>query len=183
MPKRLINEITFGRYGYQLWEEIDHVASPRDIELDSPEYFSWLAGLRSFHFEGQYGRFTARLEKRKNQDGSTRQYWSAYRKHNKKQLRRYLGTTDKLTIATLEDAAKHLTDMCTSLPAKMKQPRKKPVARAVLQARIAERDMTIEQLQARVAELETELTALRIEKARWIVQSREHRHDRDVNLL
>ena len=174
MPKRLINEIKLGRYGYQLWEEIDHVASPRDdIELDSSEYFAWLASMKSFHFEGREGRFTARREKRKNKDGSTREYWSAYRKHNKKQLRRYLGTTDKLTIAILEAAAKHLTDVCNSQPTKMKAPRKKPTSRAVLLARIAEKDKAIDQLQVRVVDLEAELTALKIEKARWIVQSRE----------
>ena len=88
----------------------------RDITPDSPEYFAWLSTLKSFHFEGREGRFTARLEKRKNKDGSTREYWSAYRKHNKKQLRRYLGQTSNLTIAALEEAAKHLTDVCTSLP-------------------------------------------------------------------
>jgi hypothetical protein len=168
MPKRLINEIRLSRLGhYQLWEEVDHVASDRrDIELDSPEYFTWLSGLRSFHFEGKEGRFTARLESRKNKDGSTREYWSAYRKHNRKQLRRYLGTTDNLSIATLEEAAKHLTDVCNSQPMKVKQPRRKPIARPMLNARIAERDRTIEHLQSRVAELEAELAALRIEKAR-----------------
>jgi hypothetical protein len=175
MPSRLINEIKLSRLGhYQLWEDVDHVASPKDdIALDSPEYFAWLSTLRSFHFEGKEGRFTARLESRKNNDGSTREYWSAYRKRNKKQLRRYLGATDKLSISTLEAAAKHLTDVCNSQPVKPSTPRKKPVARAVLQYRIAERDRTIDQLQARVAELEQELTVLKLEKARWIVQSRE----------
>jgi len=175
MPKRLINEIRLSHLGhYQLWEEVEHVASDRrDIELDSSEYFAWLSTLRSFHFEGKNGRFTARLEKRKNKDGSTREYWSAYRKHNNKQLRRYLGQTANLTITTLEDAARHLTDVCNSQPAKVKQARKKPIARAVLLARIAERDRTIEELQARVAELEQENAELKLEKARWIVQSRD----------
>lgn len=175
MPKRLINEIRLSQLGnYQLWEEVDHVASDRrDIDPDSPEYFTWLSGLRSFHFEGKEGRFTARLEKRKNKDGSTRQYWSAYRKHDKKQLRKYLGQTSNLTIATLEESARYLTDVCNSQPTKPHTPRKKPTSRAVLNARIAERDGTIEELQAGVADLEAELTALRLEKARWIVQSRE----------
>jgi hypothetical protein len=55
----------------------------------------------------------------------------------------------------------------------VKQPRKKPIARATLLVKIAERDRTIEELQAHVAKLEQELTVLKIEKARWIVQSRE----------
>jgi hypothetical protein len=173
MPKRLINEIIFGRYGYQLWEEVEHVASPVDIDLDTPEYFTWLASLKSFHFEGQYGRFTARREKRKNQDGSTREYWSAYRKHNRKQLRRYLGQTSNLSIATLEAAAKHLTDVCTSQPTNVKQTRKKPESRAILYARLKIQEEAIEELLVDKEALEQELTTLKLEKARWIVQSRE----------
>jgi hypothetical protein len=168
MPKRLINAIEYVAGSYMLTDtdEAGQYRARDDLQPDSPEYFTWLSTLRSFHFEGKHGRFTARLEKRKNKDGSTRQYWSAYRKHNHKQLRRYLGQTSNLTIATLEDAARHLTDVCNSFPVKVKQPRKKPVARAVLLARIAEKDRAIEDLQARVAELEQELTALRIEKGR-----------------
>lgn len=177
MPSRLVNAIEYVAGGYMLadLDENKQYRARDDIELNSPEYFIWLSTLKSFHFEGREGRFTARLEARKNKDGSTRQYWIAYRKHNKQQFRRYLGTTDKLTITTLEAAAQHLTDVMASLPAKPSMPRKKPLARAVLLARIAERDRRIEQLQARVEALEQELTALRIEKARWVVQSRERK--------
>jgi hypothetical protein len=174
MPKRLINEILLSELGhYQLWEEVDHVASFKRIEPDTPEYFTWLSGLRSFHFEGKEGRLTARLEARKNKDGSTRQYWSAYRKHNKQQFRRYLGQTNNLTIATLEDAAQHLTDVCNSQPAKIKTPRKRPESRTILYARIKIQEEAINQLLADKEVLEQELTALKIERARWIVQSRE----------
>jgi hypothetical protein len=51
-------------------------------------------------------------------------------------------------------------------PVKIKQPRKKPTSRAVLMAKISERDRAIETLQARVVDLEQELTALRLERAR-----------------
>ncbi len=173
MPKRLETRIWLSGRSY-LFSDLENgeVITP-DFKPDSPEYFTWLSTLKSFHFEGKEGRFTARLEARKNKDSTSREYWSAYRKHNKKQLRRYLGQTSNLTIATLEDAAKHLTDVCTSQPTKMKQPRKKPISRAVLLAQISERDRTIEQLGARVVGMEQELTALKLEKARWIVQSRE----------
>jgi hypothetical protein len=40
-------------------------------------------------------------------------------------------------------------------------------------AQIAEKDKIIEKLQARVVDLEQELMALKLEKARWIVESRE----------
>jgi len=68
---------------------------------DSPEWFAWLAGLSSFHFQGKGGHFTARQERK--QRGET--YWYAYRKAHKMRLKRYLGTTEKLTLAHLEQAA------------------------------------------------------------------------------
>lgn len=173
MPKRLINEIKLGNYGnYQLWEEDSEWLpySRHDLQPDSPEYFTWLSGLRSFHFEGKEGRFTARLESRKNKDGSTREYWSAYRKHNKRQFRRYLGQTSNLTIATLEAVAKHLADVCTSQPTKMPTPRKRPVPRSVLLAQIADRDRAIERLVAQrdetVARLEARIVDLELQLIR-----------------
>jgi hypothetical protein len=36
-------------------------------------YFTWLAGVKSFHFAGKDGHFTARRETRKNKDGTARQ--------------------------------------------------------------------------------------------------------------
>jgi hypothetical protein len=47
------------------------------------------------------------------------------------------------------------------------------VCSAVLQAQLSEHDRTIEQLQTHIVELEQELTALRIEKTRWVVERRE----------
>src|SRR6266566_9331010 len=117
MPSRLLNEIRLSELGnYQLWEEVDRVTSfKHGLEPDTPEYFSWLTGLKSFHFSGEHGHFTARQDARGSQS-----YWTAYKKHNHKQLRRYLGSTSKLSIATLEDAARHLTGVCNSLPPKEK---------------------------------------------------------------
>ena len=173
MPKRLINEIRLSQLGnYQIWEE-DAEGLPysrHDIEPDTEPYFTWLSGLRSFHFEGKEGRFTARLESRKNKDGSTREYWSAYRKHNHKQLRRYLGQTSNLTIATLEAAAQYLVNVCTSQPVKAPTPRKKPIPRSVLLAQIADRDRAIERLVAQrdetVARLEARIVDLELQLIR-----------------
>jgi hypothetical protein len=177
MPSRLNNEIRLGHYGYQLWEDVDHVASPKDdIELDSSEYFAWLSTLRSFHFEGKEGRFTARLEKRKNKDGSTREYWSAYRKFNKKQLRRYLGTTDKLTIAILEEAARHLTNKCTT--PKMKTQRKSPEKREILYARIAMNDKAIVERNTSIEQLHKQLE----EKDRIIEDQKARIHHLEISL-
>jgi hypothetical protein len=68
---------------------------------DSPDWFAWLAGLSSFHFKGKGGHFTARQERKQRRET----YWYAYRKAHKRRLKRYLGTTGKLTLAHLEQTA------------------------------------------------------------------------------
>ncbi len=69
--------------------------------LDSPEWFAWLNTLGSFHFKGKLGHFTGRGERKKHGDT----YWYAYRKADRKLYKRYLGTTEKLTRASLEQTA------------------------------------------------------------------------------
>src|SRR5260370_35281323 len=93
MPSRLETEITYTAGKHYLFFDPDNDELVRGMKPDTPDYFTWLAGLKSFHFSGKDGHFTARREARKNKDGTPRQatYWSAYRKHNHKQLRRYLG--------------------------------------------------------------------------------------------
>ena len=140
---------------YQLWEEVDRVTSfKHGLEPETPEYFTWLAGLKSFHFTGEHGHFTARQESRGESDKA---YWSAYRKHDHKQLRRYLGPTAKLSIATLEDAARRLTDKVSSQPPKEKTPRKRPEKREILYARIEIRDRTIKQKDQEIEALNMKL--------------------------
>ncbi len=78
----------------------------QEFEPDSADWFIWLAGHTSFHFKGQYGHFTARLEEKKKRDGEPSLfYWYAYRKAYGKQHKRYLGSTDALTLAKLEETA------------------------------------------------------------------------------
>ena len=100
------------------------------------------------------------IESYYHKDGTPREgmYWSAYRKCNHKQLRRYLGVTSKLSITLLEDAARHLTDVCTTQPPKVKTPRKRPEKREILYARIKVREATIEQRDQTIAELEQKIT-------------------------
>ena len=71
---------------------------------DSHDWFGWLARLGSFHFQGKAGHFTARQERKRRGDA----YWYAYRKAHTQRLKRYLGTTDKLTLALLEQTAHDL---------------------------------------------------------------------------
>ncbi len=179
MPKRLETRIwqTPTGYLFSAVDESGETVTPT-FKADSPEYFAWIAGLKSFHFESKAGRFTARRETRKNKGDTIRRetYWSAYRKHNHKQLRRYLGTSDKLSVAMLEGAASHLTEICNTLPAPAKKPRRRPEHRAVLLARIDDKDKIIVELQGRIRYLEQEVQDLKIKEARWIADRRRLEH-------
>lgn len=88
------------------------------FEPDSPGWFTWLAGHKSFHFKGKHGHFTARQEEKKKRDEQTSlSYWYAYRKAYGQQHKRYLGSTDALTLAKLEEVADELhTAVLGSLP-------------------------------------------------------------------
>lgn len=148
MPSRLETEIKYtAAKHYIFFDTEEHDQLVRGMKPDTPEYFQWLSGLKSFHFEGREGRFTARQENRAESDKT---YWTAYRKHNHRQLRRYLGATEKLTIETLENAAKHLTEKTFSMKPKTKVPRKRPEKREVLYARLKMREETIEELKQKL---------------------------------
>jgi hypothetical protein len=108
---------------YRLYNLIEHLAGTENrylmmdviegaiqsrthFEPDSHEWFVWLGRLGSFHFQGKMGHFTARQESKKRGDS----YWYAYRKAHQQRFKRYLGTTDKLTLAHLEDAVSALSE-------------------------------------------------------------------------
>ena len=85
------------------------VICPQEGELpfipDSAEWFDWLARLSAFRFVGQEGYFTAYrkgTQKKPSRTWSTQLY---FHQHN---YRFYLGVTDHLTIAVLEQAAAQL---------------------------------------------------------------------------
>jgi hypothetical protein len=69
---------------------------------DTPEWFDWLATLTSFRFVGKLGRFHAHRETKRGQHTRS---WRAYRTIHQHAYRHYLGTTDQLTLAALEQAA------------------------------------------------------------------------------
>jgi len=117
MPGRLDREIRYGEDGcYLLFETDNGERVSRTFQPDSPEYFTWLDRLKSFHFEGKEGWFTARQEPRKNKEGEIQKqaYWLAYRTANKRRFRKFLGLTKNLSMAHLESAARYLTDKCAS---------------------------------------------------------------------
>lgn len=74
---------------------------PHEGELafapDSSAWFEWLCSLSSFRFVGHAGRFTAYREGQRS--------WRAYRTVHGQNYKQSLGTTDRLTIARLEEVA------------------------------------------------------------------------------
>lgn len=69
---------------------------------DSTEWFDWLASLTSFRFVGPAGRFSAC---RASEKGQYTRCWAARRWFHGHDFWHYLGVTDRLTLALLEQAA------------------------------------------------------------------------------
>ena len=74
------------------------------FELDSTDWFAWLATRSSFRFVGQSGRFTAHREV-KRVPGCA---WRAHRQIRNHSYNIRLGSTESLTMAALEQAAAEL---------------------------------------------------------------------------
>ena len=72
-----------------------------DILPESPAWFAWLSTLSSFRFVGKLGRFTAHREVER----LPRAAWRAHRSIRSHTYNLRLGSTEVLTIATLEQAA------------------------------------------------------------------------------
>jgi len=151
MTSRLLNWIEHRASGYLMW------GTDREIEAtpDSAEWFEWLGGLSSFHFQGEHGHFTARQEQKAR---GNQGYWYAYRKANKRQYRQYLGTTDKLTVAHLEDIASKVEEAVLSNP-QPKRGKRKPVkeTKEDLRKRLTEQEKVTLQKDKEIARLEREL--------------------------
>jgi len=69
---------------------------------DSPAWFDWLASLTSFRFMGPAGRFSAC---RASDKGQYTRCWAARRWFHGHDFWHYLGVTDRLTLASLEQVA------------------------------------------------------------------------------
>jgi hypothetical protein len=103
---RVLARVEYGTQG--LYVLICPQEGVLSFTTDSPQWFDWLASLTSFRFIGPQGRFTAYRE------GQTRS-WKAYRTFHGRSHKRSLGTTDRLTIARLEQVAASLQSEMTSL--------------------------------------------------------------------
>jgi hypothetical protein len=83
-----------------------------DLVPDSPAWFDWLASLTSFRFVGPAGRFSAC---RASEQGQHTRRWAARRSFHGHDCWHYLGITDHLTLACLEQAATALQARVDSL--------------------------------------------------------------------
>ena len=70
---------------------------------DSPEWFAWLASLTSFRFVGQSGRFSAR----RGYNRRPNRCWYAQRGIHQKNYSKYIGVSEHITTARLEQIAAH----------------------------------------------------------------------------
>jgi hypothetical protein len=96
---RLIPLIEYGARGRYV------LISPEEGELaitpDSPEWFAWLASLSSFRFVGQAGRFSAR----RGYNRRPNRCWYAQRGIHQKNYSKYIGISEHITTARLEQIA------------------------------------------------------------------------------
>jgi predicted ATPase/DNA-binding CsgD family transcriptional regulator len=73
------------------------------LKVGAPEWYNWLNNNPIFAFSSEYGSFTARKESAGNRRGG--EYWKAYRTHNGKLHRAYLGKSEALTLERLNEIA------------------------------------------------------------------------------
>ena len=73
----------------------------RSITPDSPAWFGWLSEHSSFAFHGQQGSYSALLEAVQRGE----RYWYAYLRTGQQVRKKYLGKTERLTAARLEQIA------------------------------------------------------------------------------
>lgn len=101
------------------------------IEVGSDFWFSWLReqDVKSFHFESDRGKFTARKEGRST---TGNEYWYAYRKVAGKLRKVYLGAMDEISSNRLEEVATEISqpaqDYYYSRPAYIAKKQQKLVA-------------------------------------------------------
>ena len=99
---RLIPLIEYGTRGRYV------LMSPQEGELailpDSPEWFAWLASLSSFRFVGREGRFSAR----RGYNHRPNRCWYAQRTIHQQFHSKYIGVSECITVARLEQIAAHL---------------------------------------------------------------------------
>lgn len=88
---------------------------------DELAFSRWLNGQTSFAFVGQSGRISVLKEARRRGTG----YWYAYRKQDRHTHKSYLGSSERLTFARLEEVARLLGGQSSARPLARSAPEKK----------------------------------------------------------
>src|SRR5690242_14372458 len=76
---------------------------PVQVIVDTPDWYDWLETATIFTFRNADAVFTARRERAGNRRGEF--YWRAYRRHDGKLRRIYLGKSEDLTLDRLRTVA------------------------------------------------------------------------------
>ncbi|GHO72382.1 hypothetical protein KSD_01530 [Ktedonobacter sp. SOSP1-85] len=104
MPKPLVHALIWS-HGHKHYTLSSHGQPEQDFLPEDPSAFArWLDGHTAFAFEGQAGRISVLKEARSRGSG----YWYAYRTHQRRTRKRYLGRTQTLSLARLEETARML---------------------------------------------------------------------------
>ena len=101
MPKRAPYTLAWSaeRQIYTLRDS--HTQLESTLNLDSPQWHTWLEHTPSFAFVGQHGTYTVRREQIKQGDW----YWYAYQRVQKRVRKKYLGKSEALTLQRFEEVA------------------------------------------------------------------------------
>ena len=83
------------------------------IPVGTPAWHSWLETATTFTFKGHQGSFTAHKARASNRRGGW--YWYAYRRQHGHLSNLYLGTSEKLTLPRLSQAARTLAERADRL--------------------------------------------------------------------
>jgi hypothetical protein len=97
--RRVLPLIEYGARG--LYVVVCPYEGQLQITPDTPEWFAWLASLSSFRFVGKVGRLSVCREYRHGPKRS----WYAHREIHQHTYKQYLGPTERLTLARLEQVA------------------------------------------------------------------------------
>ena len=104
MPKPLVHALIWS-HEHKHYTLYSHGQPEQDFLPEDQSAFSrWLDGHAAFAFEGQAGRISVLKEARSRGSG----YWYAYRTHHRRTRKRYLGRTQTLSLARLEETARML---------------------------------------------------------------------------
>jgi LuxR family maltose regulon positive regulatory protein len=101
MPKEQTARVLDGYLGF-----LENGRFHPHIRVGTKSWYAWLTNHKGFTYQDESGSFTARCEQIKGKGA----YWYAYRRHDKKVRKKYLGKTARLTPQRLRQIAAELAE-------------------------------------------------------------------------